>query len=213
MKTSRFFISQVLLQVFFLLFLLTSCEKIKDIFTDEYAFLKGEWVIDSIQVSKGSQNDIEGSSYFISHRLENDSLVRTVSQKVDWEYLAPDITKYAFNFSLNIDKDVLIEAYFRNHELGVNNDTSYRISYITEGITNDPNMEYMNYPLENYAVMFVFGKNRVAISGATYSNIGSSILYAKKTQIENQLVLEYKIISGQEPYGSIHNCKYTFKRK
>jgi len=223
MKYLNFIIN--IFTISFLLFVLVSCEKIKDIFTDEYAFLKGEWVLEEMDINESSSYSFETSrSSSISYSYENDSISYSYYNYYNDFGPEPEITqkssKSAYALELIINDSVQVIASVNNKTLEVERDTNYIVPYYFG--------EFENYiggissratiPDEKYDIKISFCKNRFFLFGDNespnyqfYCNLNN--LYIKKTQVKNQLILEYssEFIGIDDQAKSEY--KYVFKRK
>ncbi len=215
MKASLIFIPKILFQVFFLLFLLTSCEKNKGIFIDEYAFLKGEWVIEDIKVqihSGGGYPDNYRSSA-LKYSYSNDSLESNYKNyRTDNGEVITDIsrtTKFAYALQLSIDSSISINAQVSNILKNIVRDTSYTVQY-EKGDFDNQQPSLSQPPLEKYSIKIPFGKNRFFIKGI-WNDYDDNVLFAKETVKSDSLIFEFtEKISEQE---SDHTASYYYKFK
>jgi len=201
----------------FILFVLVSCEKIKDIFTDEYAFLKGEWVLEDIEINQsrsGSQYPEDAWSHTLSCSYTEDSLLCSHKdfQKEDDEVVSDTsyTIKYSYLLQLSITDSIKVSSKVSNLLYGFELDTAFLVGYEIGDYDNKRSF-MAPIPVEYYAVKISFGKNNIFIIGERPND--KNILYIKKDQEENKLVIEYtsKIFEPETYY--LGEYKYTFKRK
>jgi len=212
----RFFQSKLLLPTFFLLFLLTSCEKIKDLFTDEYAFLKGEWVLEEMEIRRsGYGSGPSGErSYSTTYSYINDSI--TYSYRNYWfDYISVNIDtsysqKYAYSINLDIDKDIEVIASLSNKTLEIERDTTFSVQQEYGEFDNiEPSIG--GIPVEYYQIKIPFGRNRFFIEGV-WKDGNENVLFVKKDQEKNKLVIEYKYKVNEQESSYSGDYMYKFKR-
>jgi hypothetical protein len=208
-----------LIILFFLSISVVSCEKTPDSPSDDYVFMKGEWVIDKIvfqtNSSGGLDPDYNYSSTTSKYSFSNDSLVSNYREYriMDGEIVSNinEQTKFAYILELSIDSSIAVYSSVSNVSKNINRDTAFTIQYET-GDYNNRQPSLSQPDLESYCVKVPFGKNRFFITGVWYG-IEENVLFAKKPINSDTLTLEYTDeISEQESYQT-GTYYYRFIRK